>query len=152
MKAQHWAKFLLWIMGCPLPGMVFHRNRQASSRVDGSGLGDWSSQLLKFLEEEGGPHNNALESHLGSLQVQALVPPWAQNHPHCHPRVLFTEWQEWLPAHLNPWMLPKACQSQKSYLKKLFSIVNNQFDTVISSVDPVIIWQISCFKEYTWNI
>ena len=62
-------------MGCLLPGMVSRRNSQASRRVDASGLGGWSSQLLRFLEEEGGPHNNGLESHLGSLQVQVLAPP-----------------------------------------------------------------------------
>ena len=48
---------------------------EGGALVDASGIGDWSSQLLRFLEEEGGPHNSGLESHLGSLQVQALVPP-----------------------------------------------------------------------------
>lgn len=60
-----------------------HRNRQASSRGHGSGGLRLSSQLLKFLEEERGPHNNALESHLGSLQVQV----WSHLEPRTIPTV-----------------------------------------------------------------
>lgn len=47
----------------------------------------------------GRPHNDGAGPHLGFVGVTAtackpaldLVPPPAQYHPHCHPRVLFTD-------------------------------------------------------------
>ena len=63
----------------------------------------------------GRPHSDGGDPHLGFIRVTGtackpaldLVPPPAQLHPYCHPRVLFTGWREWLLlARVQPWMLP----------------------------------------------
>ena len=93
--------------------MVSQKNSQASMRVDTSGLGGWSVWRLKFFTAGKG------------FTVVVGVPPWVYSSSgflssgsgptpcpeplHCHQRILFTKWQEWLLlTHLHPWMLPKT--------------------------------------------
>lgn len=93
--------------------MVSQKNSQASMRVDTSGLGGWSIWRLKFFTAGKG------------FTVVVGAPPWVYSSSgflssgsgptpcpepsHCHQRILFTKWQEWLLlTHLHPWMLPKT--------------------------------------------
>lgn len=69
----------------------------------------------------GRPHNDGAGPHLGFVGVTAtaskpaLDPP-AQHHPHCHPRVLFTGWREWLLLAHGPC---SPMDTAKHHLKSL---------------------------------
>ena len=71
--------------------------------------------LTAEVRGNGQTHSDGAGPHLGFIHVTAtayvkamdLVPAPAQYCLHCHPRVLFTGWWEWLLlAHVHPWMLP----------------------------------------------
>ena len=81
-------------------------------RMDTSGLGGWSFEGLKFFSAGKGftvvvgapPGVYSSSGFLSSGSGPTLCPEAS----HCHLRILFTKWQEWLLlTHLDPWMFPK---------------------------------------------